>query len=271
MSARVNKGVAATLASVLLVAAMGLPGCGKQEEQAATDDTAAVEQTDEADKTEEAAADEATELTIDEGLQGQILDAGKQVFAESETLDANIDDLPEAENDELDDLEVPDEVEEIDETDTKAGTVSIATTGVGMMVPTYWHPSYDASTDTAVFASDRYDLAGYIVTESRSSFSGDITSAASQHVRSLVNRGMFDMAQVADSGTMRSNGMVVGSYVVFLAQKGSEQYAVQTVFIMGRTKVSNVYMMYNLRDYDLANDDASDASDSLGYSQGETI
>ena len=48
MSARVNKGVAATLASVLLVAAMGLPGCGKQEEQAATDDTAAVEQTDEA-------------------------------------------------------------------------------------------------------------------------------------------------------------------------------------------------------------------------------
>lgn len=273
MRARVNKGITAAFA-VLLVAAMGLPACGKQEEAAPTEEEAAVEQTEATE--EPAAEDEGTELTIDDDLQSSIMDASKVVIDESTEDDAEdeLDDLPEFEGDELDDVEVPEEIGEAEETTDKAGMVAIATSGVGLTVPTYWHPAYDESIDTAAFASDRYDLAGYITTDSRSNYNGNITNAASQHVRGLVNKGMFDKAYIQESGTLSSaNGTTVGSYVGFVGEKGSEQYACETLFILGRTKVSNVYIMFNLRDANAntAANDFTNALNSLGYSTGETI
>ena len=272
MRATANRGIAAILTSLLLVAAMGLPGCGAQE-QAPADDAAA-EATETAEPT---ATDDATtnELVLDEDVQETAIEATRTVFAADEgQLADDLSEMDEVEGDQLDDLEVSDEVTDFDEAEAEkaAGMVAAATSGVGMMMPTYWDPSYDASNDVVAFSSSKYDLAGYIATDKLSNFNGNVTTAAQQHVRAMVDAGTFDVAYIQDTGTLSTpSGYTVGSYVTFLAKRGSKECAAQTVYLRGRTKISNVFVLFDLRDYDAANPDVNQAFSSLGYTEGESM
>lgn len=272
MRTTASKGLAATLTSLLLVAAMGLPGCGAQEQAPADDSSVEATET-----TDDATTDDATtdEVVLDDDVQETAIEATRMVFdaAEGELSD-DISDLDELENDQLDDLEVSDEIEDLDVegAEKAAGMVAAATSGVGMIMPTYWNPSYDAQNDVIVFSSSKYDLAGYIATNRLVDFNGNTTTAASQHVRALVDNGSFDVVYIQDSGTLSTpSGSTVGSYVVFMGKRGSKECAGQTLFIRGRTKISNVFVLFDLRDYDAANPDVNNAMGSLGYSEGESM
>ncbi|MBR1829477.1 MAG: hypothetical protein IJ781_08205 [Atopobiaceae bacterium] len=271
MRTSVSKGFAATFTSLLLVAAMGLPGCGAQEQTTA--DEAPAEATETADEaTEETAEDE---LVIDEDVQDAAIEATRMVLsADDGELTDDISEMDEVEDGKLDDLEVSDEVGDFDVegAEKAAGMVAAATTGVGMMMPTYWNPNYDSKNDVVTFNSSKYDLAGYSATDKLTNFNGNVTTAAQQHVRAMVDAGTFDVAHIQDSGTLSTpSGSVVGSYVIFLAKRGSKECAAQTLYIRGRSKLSNVFVLFDLRDYDAANPDVNAAFESLGYSQGESM